>query len=607
MNEVLKQKIVELPKNSGVYVMRNKDGQVIYVGKAKNLKNRVSQYFNNRKKMQKVENMVSNVFSLEYFLTPTESDALALESNLIKKYQPFYNILLKDSKTFAYIKLDKKDNFPKFEITRRLTKQGKYFGPYISGISAHEILKIINLAYPLRTCNTKINQNKPKSRPCLNFDLGLCLAPCSNNISKQQYDEIVQKAIKFLNGDTAETEKILQQKMLANSQNQNFEQALLFRDRIRMIEKLKQKSVANIPKLLEMDIFCFYSDNINSAISVMICRGGKIVGVQNFTIILHDQTPSEIMSSFIIQYYSNTLVPKQILCNIQPTFDHGIKQTLFEKRKGKVDLCTPQKGYKSTLIKMCEENAKNHLNNSILTEKKNFDNTVGALNLLQSKLALKKLPLRIECFDISNTSGVDSVASMTVLSNGKLDHKSYRRFKIKTVEGPNDFASMQEVITRRLERLGDQRFGQTPDLIVLDGGKGQLSSAIFALEQYKKNHPDPQIEMISLAEKFEEVFVPNQSNPIMLDRNSKALKLLITLRNEAHRFAITYHKNLHTKNSLSSILDNIDGVGKIRKQNLLKQFKTVQKIKDATIDQLACTEGISLELARKIFSQLHQN
>lgn len=606
MNEVLKQRIADLPTNSGVYVMRNKDGQVIYVGKAKNLKNRVSQYFNHSKKLQKVESMVSNVYSLEYFITLTESDALALESNLIKKYQPYYNILLKDSKTFAYIKLSDND-FPKFEITRRLTKRGKYFGPYISGISAHEVLKIINLAYPLRTCNTKINPNKPKDRPCLNFDLGLCLAPCANKTSRSEYKHIVDKAINFLNGDTTETEKILQQKMLTYSQNQNFEQALLFRDRLKMIEKLKQKSIANMPKLLEMDVFCFYSDNLNSAVSVIVCRGGKILGIQNYNVVSHAQTPSEILSSFIMQYYTHTLVPKEILCNITPSFDQGLTQKLFEKRQSKVTLSTPQKGYKKSLVKMAEQNAKNHLENSILTEKKNYDNTIGALTLLQQKLCLNKLPLRIECFDISNTSGVDSVASMTVLTNGKLDKKSYRKFKIKTVDGPNDFASMQEVITRRLQKLDDSNFGAKPDVIMLDGGKGQLSSALEVLEQFKLSHSDVDIQMISLAEKFEEVFVPNRSAPIMLDRNSKALKLLINLRDEAHRFAITFHKKLHTKNSLSSVLDGLDGVGKTRKQNLLAHFKTVQKIKDATIDQLMHVPGISLNLARSIHAQLHQD
>ncbi len=606
MNEVLKQRIAELPKNSGVYVMRNKDGQVIYVGKAKNLKNRVSQYFNHSKKLQKVENMVSNVYSLDYFVTLSESDALALESNLIKKYQPFYNILLKDSKTFAYIKLSKNDDFPKFEITRKLTKNARFFGPYISGISAHEILKIINLAYPLRTCNTKINQNKPKERPCLNFDLGLCLAPCANKISKQEYAKIVNKAIAFLNGDTAETEKILQQKMLANSQNQNFEQALLFRDRLKMIEKLKEKTVANMPKLLEMDVFCFYTDNINSALSVIVCRGGKILGVQNYTIFTSSQTPNEIMSSFIMQYYAHTLVPKEILVNVMPSFEQGLQQSLFEKRQSKTNICLPQKGYKASLVKMGEQNAKNHLEISIMQEKKNYDNTLGALHLLQEKLSLKKLPYRIECYDISNTSGVDSVASMVVLTNGKPDHKSYRRFKIKTIEGPNDFGSMKEVMTRRLERLGDDRFGAKPDLIMLDGGKGQLSSGVQILEDFKKTHFDPDIEMISLAKQFEEVYLPHQSTPVMLDRNSKALKLLINLRDESHRFAITFHKNLHTKNSLSSFLDNLEGVGKIRRQNLLKTFKTTQKIKSATIDELMRVPSISLNLARNIYNQIHK-
>ena len=603
MNDILKQKLKNLPKSSGVYVMRNIDGQVIYVGKAKNLKNRVSQYFNKGKKLQKVENMVNNVYTLDYFVTLSEIDALALESNLIKKYQPYYNILLKDGKAFAYIKLNKNKSFPKFEITRKLTKdKSKYFGPYFSGISANEVLKIINLAFPLRNCNKKIDVNKPSSRPCLNYSLGLCMAPCTNNITKTQYESLVKQAIDFLNGNTDNVEKILTEKMYKNSQNENFEQALLFRDRLKMIERLKQKSVANMPKLLQMDVFCIYSDNINTAISVIVCRGGKILGVQNYNIIDPNTHLSETLSSFILSYYNNTLIPKEILVNQLPDFTEALSQTLSEKCGHVVNIHTAIKGYKHSLVKMGEDNALNHITNSLSAEKQAYDNTLGALEMLKTKLNLKTLPLRIECFDISNISGVDSVASMTVMTNGKLDKKSYRRFKIKTVEGPNDYASMKEVLSRRLERLGDESFGAKPDLILIDGGKGQLSSVMEVLKS--KNS---EIQVISLAEKFEEVFLPNQSKPVMLERNSKALKLLINLRDEAHRFAITFHRKTHVKNSLSSLLDNLTGVGKVRKDNLLKKFKTVSKIKQATVLELSQTPSISLNLANQIYSQLHKN
>lgn len=602
MNELLKQKIDNLPQNSGVYVMRNISGQVIYVGKAKNLKNRVSQYFGSSKKGQKVENMVSNVYSLEYFITPTEYDALALESNLIKKYQPYYNILLKDGKAFAYIKLNKNQPFPKFEITRKLSKDKcKYFGPYFSGISASEILKIINLAFPLRTCSLKINSNKPKDRPCLNFSLGLCLAPCTNNITKTEYNKILAYAINFLNGDTAQAETILKQKMLTNSQNENFEQALLFRDRLKMIDRLKEKTIANMPKMLELDIFCICNDNINSAISVVVCRGGKIMGIKNYNIVLANQDKSETLSTFILQYYHNTLIPKEILVNVMPNFVDGLQQTLSQQRNSNVKITMAQKGYKTNLIKMCEQNAINHLNTSLTAEKQKFDATIGALQVLQQTLHLSKLPKRMECYDISNISGIDSVASMVVMTNGILTHNQYRRFKIKTVEGPDDFASMKEVLERRLNRLGDEKFGQAPDLIVIDGGKGQLSSAYEILQKY----PNANIELISLAKRFEEVYTPNNPSPIMLDRNSKALKLLISLRDETHRFAITFHRKTHIKSSLSSFLDNLDNVGKTRKQYLIKQFKTMDKIKNATVDELSKTPTISLKLAQKIYRQIH--
>lgn len=601
MNEILRQKLDNLPKNSGVYVMRNISGQVIYVGKAKNLKNRVSQYFHHSKKLQKVENMVSNVYDLDYFITLTEFDALALESNLIKKYQPYYNILLKDGKAFAYIKLDKTKPFAKFETTRKLGKNAKYFGPYFSGISAGEILKIINLAFPLRTCNIKINPDKPKQRACLNYSLGLCSAPCTNQVSLEEYNNYVKQAIDFLNGDTDLVEKILTDKMLKHSQNENFEQALVFRDRLKMLERLKEKSIANMPKLLEMDTFCIYSDNINTAISVIVCRGGKILGIQNYNIIDPNTNLGETLSSFIQTYYNHTLIPKEILVNVLPEFDSGLKQILTNASGHSVNIFTAQKGYKNSLIKMGEQNALNHITNSLSVEKQAYDNTFGALKNLQQKLNLKTLPLRIECFDISNISGVDSVASMVVMTNGKLDNKSYRRFKIKTVVGPNDFDSMKEVLTRRLLQLDQSNFGAKPDLIVVDGGKGQLSSAVQVLNQ--QNCKD--IEIISLAEKFEEVFVPNQSTPIMLDRNSKELKLLVKLRDETHRFAITFHRQTHIKSSLKSFLDDLDGVGKIRAENLLKHFKTVSKIKEASVIELSKVPTISLKLANKIYNQIH--
>ena len=602
MNEILKQKIDNLPKNSGVYVMRNIDGQVIYVGKAKNLKNRVSQYFHNSKKLPKVANMVSNVYSLDYFVTLTEFDALALESNLVKKYQPYYNILLKDGKAFAYIKLNKNKPFPKFEITRRLLKDNaKYFGPYFSGISASEVLKIINLAFPLRTCNLKINTNKPKERACLNYSLGLCLAPCTNNISKTEYNNLIKQATDFLNGNTDNVEKILTQKMLINSQNENFEQALLFRDRLKMVERLKLKTVANMPKLLEMDTFCIYSDNINTAISVIVCRGGKILGIQNYTITFTNDDLNETLSSFIFSYYQNTIIPKQILVNTLPDFLGGLTQSLSQLSGKSVKIFTAMKGFKKALINMGEQNASNHILNSVTAEKQLYDNTLGALENLKNKLNLGKLPKRIECYDISNTSGVDSVASMVVMTNGKLDHKAYRRYKIKTVDGPNDFASLKEVLTRRLNRLEDEKFGSIPDLIVIDGGKGQLSTCYQVLQDFKKYD----IEMISLAEKFEEVFKPNINTPIMLDRNSKELKLLIKLRDETHRFAITYHHNTHINSALTSLLDTLEGVGKIRKQNLIKKFKTTENIKNATVLELEQTPSISRNLAIQIYNQLH--
>jgi excinuclease ABC subunit C len=603
MNQVLEQKIALLPKSSGVYVMRNKYGQVIYVGKAKNLKNRAGQYFLQTQKHPKVQAMLEHVYDLEYFLTPTEIDALALEANLIKKYKPHYNILLKDDKHFAYIRVDLKQEFPRFEIVRKIKKDGaKYFGPYVSGVSANEILKTIHLAFPLRTHNIKIYDSKQNKRSYGSFSL--TSVSSKEKITKEQYDQIVKQTIDFLSGRDDEIENILKQKMLKNAQNQNFEQALLLRDKIKMIEKMKEKTIVSVPRSLDLDAFGIAFDGLSCAISVLVCRGGKMLGVQNFSLISVSEQKGEMLAQFMLQYYEKNTIPHEILIEQNWPELQDVQTLLQSQKNGAVEFVCPKIAHKAKLVEMANSNAQMHLQNSISREKQKQNQTWGAITRLAEKLNLNSLPRRMECFDISNLGGTNSVASMVVFTDGEPDKKSYRKFKIRTVEGPNDFLSMQEALTRRLEKIknGELDFGAKPNLIVIDGGKGQLSAAYEILQ---KSGVDG-IEMISLAKQFEEVYKPNQSAPIMLERNSAELKLLQRLRDEAHRFAITFHRQLRSKNSFQSSLDNIERLGENKKKLLFATFGSVEKIKAASVEQLQQVNGIGKVLAQNIYNALHK-
>lgn len=599
---MLKQKLSSLPTKSGVYVMKDSGGNVIYVGKAKNLKNRVSQYFNKKTAVDgytyKVKAMVDKIYDFEYFITLSEMDALALENTLIKKHQPFFNILLKDSKTFPYIKIDLKNNFPKLEIVRKVKKDGaKYFGPYFAGVRASELVKIINNAFEVRTCNLKIRVDKPAKRECLNYSLGLCSAPCTNRISQQEYKKIIAKIIDFLNGNDTHIIKLLEEKMLRYAENENFEKALELREDIKMLQKLSMRVVAEVPQNLEIDVFSYATNNASGAISHLAIRAGKIVSIQNLSTIDASLSGGEVLTTYIMQYYEHSVVPKLILVSENLENSEELAQIISPDKPLKIK--TAQRGYKKRLVEMAKNNAEDHLEKSASVEKTKFDKTIGAMQNLQKALNLKTLPKRIECYDISNTQGTLSVASMVVAINGEIAKRQYRKFRIKTVEGPNDFASLKEVLNRRLqefERAEDDSFSQKPNLILIDGGKGQLSETSKLLFSKRSD-----IEIISLAEKFDEVFLPNQSMPIMLKRGSVELRLLQTLRDEAHRFAITFHRNLRVKNQTKSPLDEISGVGAVKKKALIKQFKTIDGIKNASVEELALVKGIDVRLAQKIY------
>ena len=606
MNERIKEKLKLLTTKPGVYIMRDKDGNVIYVGKAKNLKNRVSQYFRNSPKPSKVQAMVDNVDIFDYFITMSEMDALALESNLIKKYQPFYNILLKDGKQFPYIKIDLKVPFPKIEIVRKVKKDGaKYFGPYFAGIDVREIAKTINSAFKLRTCNLKITESSMAKRECLNYSLGLCSAPCTKKINREDYLKEVDKVINFLNGNDDEIEEILTKKMLNASENENYENAILYRDRLKMVEKLKERVVANLPKDVSKDVFAYYTDGLSGVITYMVVRGGKILGIISYPCLDAELVESETLFNFVVQYYQNLLVPNEII--LSHDIDEDNKNLLWQVLGKKVNIITSPHGINKNLLDMALVNAKEYLNKFIEKERLKYNNTLGAVKSLQERLALKEVPMRMECYDISNISGTNKVCSMVVFKNGEASKKDYRKFKIKSVKGSNDFASLAEALSRRLKRLKEQNgesFSEKPNLIIIDGGKGQVSTCYEILKEFGFEND---IEIIGLAKRIEEVFFPNNPKPVILKAGSAELKLLQRIRDEAHRFAITYHRYIRTQKQIKTVLDDINGVGPKKRDALLKAFGTSEEVAKADIDMLQTVPGISPALAATIHQYFKDN
>lgn len=592
MNQKIKDKLKNLTEQSGVYIMHSSSGAVIYVGKAKNLKNRVSQYFNNSPKQDKVMAMVNHVDDFEYYVTLSERDAFALENNMIKKYKPFYNILLKDDKAYPYIKVTVKDDYPRLEVVRKIKNdKNKYFGPYISGISPYSLIKIVNMAYPLRLCKQKISGKEKK--PCLYYSMGLCSAPCSKQISKEQYKKIVEKAMDFLRGNDKNIEEILTKKMEIASSCENFERAMEIRDMLKMVKNLKQKVVADLPNDLKIDAISYQNNGVIGSICVLTIRHGKILGVTNQSVIDASIEEKDTVQEFLMQYYKVHEKPKEVLTNIR--VDDLVEQEIGCK------ITCPQKGVKANLIKTANLNAKEYLNKIEYKENIEFDKTVGALTKLKEQLNLSKIPNRIECYDISHISGTNQVASMVVFIAGRPAKNMYRKFKMKNQKGPNDFECLMQTLQRRIKELDgeDLSFSQKPDLLVIDGGKGQLSSTYEVLSQSKLN-----CDIISLAKQFEEVYVPSSNVPVMLKRGSSELRILQNIRDEAHRFAITFHRKLRSKSQIKSPLDDIKGLGEVKKQALFKQFETFEQIKNASVDELNLVKGIDRNLAIKINTYL---
>jgi excinuclease ABC subunit C len=587
MNPELESKLKNLPDFPGVYQFFNDKGKVIYVGKARNLKNRVRSYFHSSVTAPKTVALVGKITDLQLIVTDNEIEALVLENNLIKELKPRYNVNLKDDKSYPYIKVTN-ELFPRIYPTRRVVKDGsRYFGPYTNVRDMKSSLRMINQVFKIRSCKLNIDEdsiNKRKFKVCLDYHIKKCEGPCEGLVSIKDYNEMVNEAVKVLKGRTDDLINDLNQKMQASVTELEFEKAAVLRDRIEQLRSISEKQKIVSDDFEDRDIISIAYEGKDSACSIFIVRAGKIVGKKQIKLSIENgEEPAEIYSSAIKFYYSEyTEIPKEILLETEPSDCDTLQEWLTQKAGKNVKIFIPQRGTLRSLVKMCKENAVLQLKEIQIQKMKNEGHIPYPVSALQRDLRLKTLPKKIECFDISNLQGTDTVASLVVFEDGKPKKSLYRKFIIKDVIGPDDFSSMREVISRRYSRL--QQEGQPlPDLIMVDGGKGQLSSAVEILDSLGFSN----YNIIGLAKRLEEVFFPGNSDPESIPKTSSGLKLLQQVRDEAHRFAITFHRARRSKRTIKSELTDIKGIGPSTAQKLLKELGSFSGVKEAGIEKIA--------------------
>lgn len=600
----ISETLKNLPDLPGVYIMRDLDGTIIYVGKAKILKNRVKSYFQHREdRDSKTSKLVATVRSLEYIVTHTEEEALILENTLIKKHKPKYNILLKDDKTYPHIRITVQDDFPRVEIVRRVQKDGaKYFGTFVKMFAVKDSIELLRRLFPIRTCRRQISSDK-KQRPCLYYHIGLCSAPCSGNITKEQYAELVKNAVAFLEGRHEDVIKKLEEEMERFSERLQFEKAAVIRDKLKSINELYKKQAVSSTKFDERDVIALYADDWDYAASVLAIRGGRLVGKRAYVLEgMGAAPPGEVIDSFMIQYYeANPEVPKEIALQFEPESMDAVTRVLSDKRGGKVNLIIPQRGSKADLVDMAEQNAREELElykrNVLAAQAKSLE----LLKKLQEVLRLKNLPRVIEAYDISNTGSTEIVASMVVFREGQADTGSYRRFKMKIITEQNDYGSMQETLLRRFNRYlsgsNDKAFSALPDLLLVDGGAQHVNVARGVLKDLGIDIP---IWGMAKDDRHRSHRLVNGSTGIELGKDRDILRFIASVQNEAHRYALAYNKNLRKKRIIKSVLDDIPGVGPSRKKSLLKAFGSVKKLREANVEDIAKVEGVGPNLAKII-------
>ena len=611
----IQEELKKLPGKPGVYLMHDEKDAIIYVGKAISLKNRVRQYFqSSRNKGAKIEQMVTHISRFEYIVTDSELEALVLECNLIKEHRPKYNTMLMDDKTYPFIKVTVNEPFPRVMMARRMKKdKAKYFGPYTSAGAVKDTIELIRKLYHIRSCNRSLPKDIGKERPCLNYHIHQCYAPCQGYISREEYRKSIDEVVRFLNGNYDPILKELEEKMLDASENLEFEKAIEYRELLASVQKIAQKQKITDTAGDDRDIIAMASEGEDAVVQVFFIRGGRLIGRDHFYLKIADNdTKSEILSSFIKQFYAGTpYIPAELMLPEEIEDQEIIEEWLTTRREHKVRLRIPKKGTKEKLVELAQKNAQMVLKNDKERLKREEGRTIGAVKELEKILGLTGI-IRMEAYDISNTNGFDSVGSMVVYEHGKPKRNDYRKFKIKSVQGPDDYASMNEVLTRRFEHGLRERqdesetggFQAFPDLIMMDGGRGQVNIALEVLE--KLNLHIPVCGMVKDDNhRTRGLYFNNVELPI--DRNSECFRLITRIQDEAHRFAITFHRQLRSKGQVHSILDDIPGVGPARRKDLMRSFENIEAIRNATVDDLKELPSMNEKSAQEVYKFFHQD
>ena len=615
---IIEEELKKLPAKPGVYIMHGEKDEIIYVGKAISLKNRVRQYFqSSRNKGAKIERMVTHITRFEYIITDSELEALVLECNLIKEHRPKYNTMLKDDKSYPFIKVTVNEPYPRVLFARRMKKdKARYFGPYTSGGAVKDVIELVRKLYQVRSCNQHKNLQgeRGKDRPCLYYHMKQCKAPCQGYISQEEYRKNINKVIKFLNGDFQDTISELMEKMQKASEEMRYEDAMEYRDLIRSIEKIGERQKITGYGQEDRDIIAVAMDESedlrdqDAVVQVFFIRDGKLIGRDHFYLrVAKGDTKSQVLSSFLKQFYAGTpFIPSEIMLQSEIEDAEIIEEWLTTRRKQKVHIRVPKKGTKEKLVELALENARMVLSKDRERIKREEGRTIGAVHEVEEWLGLKNV-VRMEAYDISNISGFESVGSMVVYEKGRPKRSDYRKFKIKWVQGPNDYASMEEVLTRRFthESNGEfDSFARLPDLILMDGGRGQVNIALKVL-----NDLGIRIPVCGMVKddhhRTRGLYFNNVEIPI--DTSSEGFRLITRIQDEAHRFAIEYHRSLRSKEQVHSILDDIPGIGDTRRKALLRKFKSVENIRDASEEELAQTESMNAGSARQVYEFFHKS
>ena len=608
--EKLELKISMLPDSPGCYLMKDADGSIIYVGKAVNLKNRVRSYFRDTAHTPKVAAMISHISDFDILLCESNLEALILECNLIKKHQPYYNILLKDDKHYPYLKINLKEPFPRLEICRRMADDGaRYYGPYIGANAVRQVIDAVRDVFPLRTCKQQLPAKNGR-RPCVNYDIGRCLAPCAGKCTEAEYGAMIDGVLHFLGGDYGKVLEKLETEMRTEAAAMRYERAARLRDKIRDIRGLMERQIAMRTDLSEQDLIAVAQDGLDAMIQILYVRAGRVVGGDHFLLEREGgEEPGDVIAGFMTQYYAQPgLIPRNVLCEALP--EGAAEETeawLRTQKGGAVTLTVPKRGEKHELVQLAAKNADDALKKRNARRTVREERTTGAAERLGKLIGMDRYPRRIEGYDISNTQGEQSVAAMVVFIDGEPAKKEYRHFRIKTVTGANDFASLYETLQRRYARAvkeaeegGETRFSDLPDLILIDGGPQQLRFARQAILDLGLTPP----AMFGLAEKLEEIWLPGAEEPLAPDHRTPELQLAQRVRDEAHRFGITHHRALRGKASVHSALDDIPGIGPARRKALLKAFGSISAIRQADTDALRAVKGMDRKAAEAVKSAL---